>query len=70
MEQVKEVKEVKEVEEVEVKITKDIKDSAEIQKYIISFNEMEIIAYNIAKNRLKSSFDIEKSIGFKSARDL
>ena len=37
-----------------------------IQKYIDGFNPLEKIAYEIAKTRLKTSFDIEKSIGFKS----
>jgi len=37
-----------------------------IQKYIDGFNPLEKIAYEIAKIRLKTSFDIEKSIGFKS----
>ena len=37
-----------------------------ITKYIDSLNSLEKIAYEIAKTRLKSSFDIEKSIGYKS----
>ena len=37
-----------------------------IQKYIDGFNPLEKIAYEIARTRLKTSFDIEKSIGFKS----
>ena len=35
-----------------------------INQYENSMNEADIIAYNIAKNQLESSFDIEKSIGF------
>ena len=35
-----------------------------IKEYIESFNPLEKIAYDIAKKRLKTSFDIEKSIGF------
>jgi hypothetical protein len=35
-------------------------------EYINQLNPLELIAYEIAKTRLKSSFDIEKSIGFKS----
>ncbi len=35
-----------------------------IQQYIQQLNPQEKIAYEIAKNNLKSSFDIEKSIGF------
>ena len=35
-----------------------------IQQYIDSFTEEEKIAYNIASSHLKTSFDIEKSIGF------
>ncbi len=34
-------------------------------KYIQQLNPLELIAYEIAKTRLKTSFDIEKSIGFK-----
>ena len=32
--------------------------------YIKQLNPLELIAYEIAKSRLKTSFDIEKSIGF------
>ena len=35
-----------------------------INRYIASLNEMEKIAYQIAKEDLGSSFDITKSIGF------
>ena len=35
-------------------------------KYIQQLNPLQLIGYEIAKSRLKSSFDIEKSIGFKS----
>ena len=35
-------------------------------KYIQQLNPLQLVAYEIAKSRLKSSFDIEKSIGFKS----
>ena len=35
-----------------------------ILQYEKSMDEANIIAYNIAKNQLESSFDIEKSIGF------
>ena len=35
-----------------------------INKYLISLNEIEKIALNIAKEDLGTSFDIEKSIGF------
>lgn len=41
--------------------SKDLK----IKEYIESLNPLEKIAYEIAKSRLKTSFDIEKSIGFK-----
>ena len=53
----------KEIKE-EIKEEKVIEDP--IQKYIDGFNPLEKIAYEIAKTRLKTSFDIEKSIGFKS----
>ena len=36
-----------------------------IKEYIESLIPLEKIAYEIAKARLKTSFDIEKSIGFK-----
>ena len=35
-----------------------------INQYENSMDEADNIAYNIAKNQLESSFDIEKSIGF------
>ena len=35
-----------------------------IEKYIAQLNETEKKAYEIAKKRLESSFDVEKSIGF------
>ena len=37
-----------------------------IEQYIQSFNDTEMIAYNIAKEHLGSSFDIVKSIGFQN----
>ena len=37
---------------------------SEIETYIDNFNPLEKIAYEIAKSRLKTSFDIEKSIGY------
>lgn len=37
----------------------------EEEAYLKTFNEKERKAYEIAKNFLKSSFDIKKSIGFK-----
>jgi len=43
----------------------ETKDS-KIKEYIEAFNPLEKIAYDIAKSRLKTSFDIEKSIGFKN----
>ena len=47
-----------EQEKVKVEIDK-------VKKYIEKLNPLEKIAYDIAVSRLKSSFDIEKSIGFK-----
>ena len=35
-----------------------------IQQYIQSLNEQELLILNLAKQHLKTSFDIEKSIGF------
>lgn len=34
------------------------------EQYIQSLNSKELIAINIAKDQLKSSFDLQKSIGF------
>jgi uncharacterized protein YpmS len=38
--------------------------NSEVDIYIENFNPLEKIAYEIAKSRLKTSFDIEKSIGY------
>lgn len=38
--------------------------NAQIQKYLDSLNSSEKKAYEIAKTKLESSFDIQKSIGF------
>jgi len=38
-----------------------------VKKYIENLNPLEKIAYEIAVSRLKTSFDIEKSIGFKKS---
>lgn len=43
----------------------DKPEKEKAEKYIESLNPLEKIAYEIAKSRLKTSFDIEKSIGFK-----
>jgi hypothetical protein len=63
-------KKVNEAKEVNDKIfnqepIEDIKVN-KIDKYIQQLNPLQLVAYEIAKTRLKSSFDIEKSIGFKS----
>jgi len=42
----------------------NIKDA--IEKYISSLDEMELIALDVAKQQLESSFEIHKSIGFNS----
>ena len=34
------------------------------KKYVKQFNEKEIKAYDIAKKKLDSSFDLKKSIGY------
>ena len=51
------IKDTKQVKEVEIN---------KVKEYIDNLNPLEKIAYDIAVSRLKSSFDIEKSIGFKS----
>lgn len=35
-----------------------------IEKYISTLDEMELIAFSVAKQQLESSFEIHKSIGF------
>ena len=45
-------------------IKTEIKSKSDIDIYIENFNTLEKIAYEIAKSRLKTSFDIEKSIGY------
>ena len=35
-----------------------------IEQYLKSLNEQELLILNLAKQHLKTSFDIEKSIGF------
>ena len=48
----------------DIPVSNDINDP--IKNYIDQLNPLEKIAYDIAKKRLKTSFDIEKSIGYKS----
>ena len=38
----------------------------QIDAYIESMNDMEKITYQIAQKNLKTSFDIERSLGFKN----
>ena len=47
-------------------VKKDNTNDSITDKYIQQLNPLQLVAYEIAKTRLKSSFDIEKSIGFKS----
>jgi hypothetical protein len=35
-----------------------------VKKYIKSLDQQELLIFNLAKQHLKTSFDIEKSIGF------
>jgi len=52
----------------EESLSKDqVKDVA-IKDYIDNLNPLEKIAYDIAVARLKTSFDIEKSIGLKTKK--
>ena len=46
-------------------MTKNSLSVTNVEKYIEHMNDKEKQAYNIAKKHLGSSFDIEKSIGFK-----
>jgi len=50
--------------------TKDFENPKPIIQFVEQLNALEKIAYDIAKTRLKSSFDIEKSIGFKQFNPL
>ena len=36
-----------------------------VEEYVASLSDTEKIAYSIAKKNLKTSFDIERSLGFK-----
>jgi hypothetical protein len=45
-------------------IESNVDNESITDKYIKQLNPLELIAYEIAKSRLKTSFDIEKSIGF------
>jgi len=56
---------VVEVEEAKEMKIEEIKQLDPIETYIAGFNDLEKIAYEIAKTPLKTSFDIEKSIGYK-----
>ena len=50
---------------------KDVEKGEKVKKvkeYIEKLNPLEKIAYDIAVARLKTSFDIEKIIGFKSKK--
>jgi hypothetical protein len=49
-----------------VNIVNIVNTNDKVDEYIKQLNPLEQIAYEIAKSRLKTSFDIEKSIGFKS----
>jgi hypothetical protein len=60
------IEKVIEEKEIEEEVIEEEVIEDPIQKYIDGFNPLEKIAYEIAKTRLKTSFDIEKSIGFKS----
>jgi hypothetical protein len=37
-----------------------------LKEYVESFDEKDKIVYEIAKKNLESSFDLEKSLGFKN----
>ncbi len=50
----------------DVKENLEDKVKTKVEEYIERLNPLEKIAYEIAKTRLKTSFDIEKSIGFKT----
>ena len=39
-------------------------ENPKVAEYLASLSEIEIIAMKIAKKNLKTSFDIERSLGF------
>tara|TARA_Y100000741_G_scaffold115823_1_gene86944 strand:+ start:1633 stop:1833 length:201 start_codon:yes stop_codon:yes gene_type:complete len=43
----------------------DCKYAPHIQKYVSSFDDIDKMCFEIAKSHLKSSFNIEKSVGYK-----
>ena len=45
-------------------ITKELKDTEAEDDYVESLSEKEKVAYNIAVNFLKTSFDLQRSLGF------
>jgi hypothetical protein len=55
--------------EAEKNVEKDIEKikAEKVKEYIEKLNPLEKIAYDIAVSRLKTSFDMEKSIGFKKS---
>ena len=48
----------------QIEIDSNVDNESMSDKYIKQLNPLELIAYEIAKSRLKTAFDIEKSIGF------
>ena len=46
------------------KIKRKVNKTKLVNEYISSLDELEMKAYNIAKEFLETSFDIEKSIGY------
>tara|TARA_Y100000389_G_scaffold49530_1_gene45251 strand:- start:2096 stop:2311 length:216 start_codon:yes stop_codon:yes gene_type:complete len=46
------------------KIKRKVNKAKRIEEYIATFDELEMKAYQIAKEFLETSFDIEKSIGY------
>ncbi len=52
--------------DVNINVNVDTNIDSIADKFVQQLNPLQVIAYEIAKSRLKSSFDIEKSIGFKS----
>tara|TARA_Y100000768_G_scaffold382669_2_gene363452 strand:- start:15750 stop:15929 length:180 start_codon:yes stop_codon:yes gene_type:complete len=43
----------------------DCQYAPQVERYLSSFDDIDKMCFEIAKSHLKSSFNIEKSVGFK-----
>ena len=44
-------------------------EKTDFEKYVESLSEMELVALKIAQDHLESSYDMEKTIGFKKWKE-